>query len=238
MWRSMALWLWVMLVAPVQSAPLPTRVADALVHVIAHEAGHAVIREFDIPILGPEEGIAEDFATVFVYLTLPDQAQDIIEARAAQHRADGAVPGPFSEYRPDSQLAGRGLCLLYGFDPDRFGVLADRHDMDEDVRADCADSAPEVLRSWRRTLAPLWIDPDARVTELGLRVDPDLRALAEQNQDLIETVYGMLSRIDWHSRITLNLAQCDGTAGWSRNGREIRLCSAYVERMVGQLAPQ
>lgn len=36
----------------------------ALVHVAAHEIGHAFLREFDHPVLSPEETIADDFATV------------------------------------------------------------------------------------------------------------------------------------------------------------------------------
>ncbi|WP_299554143.1 DUF4344 domain-containing metallopeptidase [uncultured Tateyamaria sp.] len=220
---------------PATAQQLPEPVGHALLHVIAHEAGHAVLREFDLPVLGPEEDIAEDFATVFVYLTLPDQAEAIVEARAAQHRADGATPGPFSAYRADAQLAGRMICLLYGFDPDRFNALADRHDMDSDARDTCADLAPEVLRSWRRTLAPLWIDPEARVTEVGFRVDPALQVQAEGNRELINTALGVLARIDWHSRVTLNFAQCDGTAGWRRNGRVIYVCSSYIDRMIGQL---
>lgn len=222
-------------VSPASAQELPPQVGHAILHIIAHETGHAVLREFDLPILGPEEDIAEDFATAFVYLTLPDQAEAIIEARAAQHRADGETPGPFSEYRADAQRAGRMICLLYGFDPDRFAGLADRQAMDADARSTCADMAPEVLRSWRRTLAPLWIDPDARITEVGFRVDPALQRQAEANRDLINTALGILARIDWHSRVTLDLSQCDGTAGWRRNGREIYVCSAYIDRMIDQL---
>lgn len=235
MLRILKVFALAMTALPAAAQELPERVGHALVHIVAHETGHAVLREFDLPILGPEEDIAEDFATAFVYLTLPDQAESIVEARAAQHRADGETPGPFSEYRPDAQLAGRMICLLYGFDPVRFEGLAERHDMGDDARRMCADMAPEVLRSWRRTLAPFWMDPDARVTEVGFRVDPALQEQAEANRELINTALGLLARIDWHSRITFNLAQCDGTAGWRRNGREIYVCSAYVDRLVGQL---
>ena len=232
--KAVALSMWAV---PLAAQELPDAGANALLHVIAHEAGHAVLREFDLPILGPEEDIAEDFATAFIYLTLPDRAEAIIEARAAQHLADGDTPGPFSEYRPDVQRAGRMVCLLYGFDPERFSDLAARNGMSDDARRACADFAPELLRSWRRTLAPLWIDETARVTEVGLTVDPDLQAVAADNAEWGRVVRDMLARIDWHSRISLVLAQCDGSAGWRRNGREIFLCSGYIDRMTAQLAP-
>ncbi|MEL6888095.1 MAG: hypothetical protein AAFO86_05235, partial [Pseudomonadota bacterium] len=70
-----------------------------------------------------------------------------------------------------------------------------------------------------------------------LSVDPDLQALAAANAEWGETALDMLARIDWHSRITLELAQCDGSAGWRRNGREIFLCSGYIDRITAQLAP-
>ncbi|KIC51137.1 DUF4344 domain-containing metallopeptidase [Tateyamaria sp. ANG-S1] len=236
MLRTLYALLLVIWAVPAAATQLPERVGNALLHVIAHEAGHAVLREFDLPVLGPEEDIAEDFATAYIYLTLPDRAEAIIEARAAQHRADGATPGPFSEYRADAQRAGRMICLLYGFDPNRYSALAERNMMNDDARDNCADLAPEILRSWRRTLQPLWMDPDARVTEVGLRVDPELELMAMANRDLVETALDLLTRIDWHSRVTLELEQCDGTAGWQRNGRTIFLCSAYVDRMIAQLA--
>ncbi|MEL7127892.1 MAG: hypothetical protein AAGK30_16750, partial [Pseudomonadota bacterium] len=67
---------------------------------IAHEAGHAVLRAFDRPILGPEE----DVATALIYRTLPEQAEAIIEARTAQHLADGATSGLYAGTGPMRRL--------------------------------------------------------------------------------------------------------------------------------------
>ncbi|MEL6889808.1 MAG: DUF4344 domain-containing metallopeptidase, partial [Pseudomonadota bacterium] len=69
--KAVALSVWAV---PLAAQELPDAVGNALLHIVAHEAGHAVLCEFDLPILGPEEDIAEDFATAFIYLTLPDQA--------------------------------------------------------------------------------------------------------------------------------------------------------------------
>ena len=81
--------------------------------------GHAFLREFDLPIFGPEEAIADDFATVFIHLIFPERAEAIISARADQSLVDADEVPPFSEYLDDRWRASRSICLLYGLDPNR-----------------------------------------------------------------------------------------------------------------------
>jgi len=190
---------------------------DALLHVVAHEMGHAILREFDLPILGPEEDIADDFATLFIYTMFPDRAEAIIIARADQNLADGEQPDMFSEYRNDAQRAGRSVCLLYGQNPEQFEDLANRFRLEGGAAESCRDFPTEIARSWRRTLAR-----------------PFATALA--TEDWLEDAYTLMSAIDWHSRIVLELDSCDGSSSWSRNGRRIRICDQYIERFENQLA--
>ena len=206
---------------------------NVLVHVIAHEMGHALIREFDLPILTYEEGMAEDFATLWVLQSFGDRAPDVIRDRALSHLADLDEPGVFSEYLHDAQRAGRILCVAYGVDQDRFTGLAEEFGMDlGEEGADCIDMAQELARSWRRVWTPLLLPEGAPVTEVritGDRTDPLVGALGDGA--LPAEIFDMLASIDWHSQITLNFAQCDGGANWRRNGREIRICSSYVARI-------
>ncbi|MGL5008844.1 MAG: DUF4344 domain-containing metallopeptidase [Paracoccaceae bacterium] len=210
---------------------------DALLHVVAHEIGHAFLREFDVPVLGPEEAIADDFATVYVYFVFPDRAADIVTARAAQNLADGERSGPFSEYLDDDKRAGRSVCLLYGLDPERYAAFPARFNIPDDDAAACRDFAPEVARGWRRQLATRTMPDDARVTEVQLRADdlPLTEFLSESA--FRDDLYTLLARIDWHSTITLSFEDCDGSAAWSRNDRTIRVCDAYVTRFEAQLNP-
>ncbi|NRB05373.1 MAG: hypothetical protein HRU30_19145 [Rhodobacteraceae bacterium] len=211
---------------------------NAMLHVVAHEIGHAVLREFDLPILGPEEGIADDFATLYIYSLLPDRAEAIIRAHARQSMSDGQDAMMFGEHPSDDQRAGRAICILYGQNPDQFAKLASDFGLDGEEADACRDFAPEIARSWRRTLAPYLMPDSARVTEVGLRVaeDPVLQALA--TQAFVNDLYKLMASIDWHSRITLELDQCNGTASWARNGRRIRICSAYVQRFEAQLGSE
>ena len=212
------------------------RTKDALLHVLAHEMGHAMLREFDLPVLGPEEDIADDFATIYIHLTLPDRAADIIAARAAQNMADGTQPEMFSEYRNDDQRAGRSVCLLYGQDPDGYADLAAQFDLEGDDANNCRDFSTEVGRSWRRIIANYRMPQDIPVTEVGLVVADNPTAQALASEDFLEDAYALMSGIDWHSRITVAFDQCDGGASWSRNRRRITICDAYIARFESQLA--
>ncbi|MGJ8586497.1 MAG: DUF4344 domain-containing metallopeptidase [Marinosulfonomonas sp.] len=214
---------------------LSQRTMDALVHVVAHEVGHAFLREFDLPILGPEEAIADDFATVYVYLIFPERAEAIVVARADQNLADGQEMRLFSEYMDDDQRAGRSICLLYGLDPERFGDLPDRYGMTDSDASVCRDFGPEVGRHWRRLIAEYRMPDGARITEVRLTGDdlPLTRFIAES--PLADDAYALLSTIDWHSQISLSIEACDIGSGFSRNGRQITICDSYVERFERQL---
>jgi hypothetical protein len=218
-----------------EQASLSERTMDALVHVVAHEIGHAFLREFDLPILGPEEAIADDFATVYVHLTFPERAGAIVSARADQNSADGEQVGPFSEYVDDDQRAGRMICLLYGLDPERHANLPGQYGMNEDEAATCRDLGPEVGRSWRRLIDAYTMPEGARVTEVRLTGDdmPLTRLIADSQ--LGADAGRMLRAIDWHSLVTLSIEACDGASEWSRGERRITICDAYVERFEAQL---
>ena len=161
---------------------------------------------------------------------LPDRAERIIRDRAHTHLADGDQPGIFTEYRSDAQRAGRSLCLLYGLDPDAYESLPNAFGFEDDAST-CRDFGPEVGRSWRRTLAPLMMPDNARTTEVGLRADDTPITEAVADSGLADTALTLLSRIDWHSYVTLYLRDCDGGASWSRNGRTVTICDAHIERI-------
>jgi hypothetical protein len=206
--------------------------ANNVIHVVAHEIGHALIREFDLPILTYEEAMADDFATLFVLQELPERAEEILRDRMRSHLADGDEPAIFSEYLHDAQRAGRIACLAYGTDPERFIGLAEEFGMEiGDEGDDCRDSVPELARAWRRVLAPLYLPEGAPVTEVRLDQDLSTEMLdAVMDADLHIILGDLLRLFDWHSLISLEFQTCDGTAQWRRNGRAIEVCTGYIER--------
>ncbi|MEL7026263.1 MAG: DUF4344 domain-containing metallopeptidase [Pseudomonadota bacterium] len=225
--RFLCLCAW--LAAGPASADISRYTENNVLHVVAHEIGHAFVREFDIPILGNEEVMADAFATALLWREMPDRLPQIIADRTAQMRSEGDKESPFSEYPDDVWRAAQTICLFYALDPQSHFDLAQELGIGE-FDGDCADRGTEIARSWRRVLAAEAMPQDARVTEVRAQIDDDLRVEFTPSPEFGEAVFSLLSGIDWHSQITLAFERCDGTASWARNGRRITICDAYVQR--------
>ncbi|MFQ6547322.1 DUF4344 domain-containing metallopeptidase [Aestuariibius sp. 2305UL40-4] len=212
-------------------------VENVVIHVVMHEMAHALIREFDLPVLGNEEVIADAFATLAVAEIWPDRAADIVMARAASLWLEGEQSGEadlWGEHPPDTRRAFRAACLLYGSDPGRFGEIAQLVDMPRDAAEDCAEAAPEIARSWRRIVAPYRMPEGRLSTEFRLIYEDGPLTAEMQESGVLAELAVVFRNVDWHSQITLRFANCDGAAEWSRNGRTITLCDSYVERFAMQ----
>src|SRR5688572_13408984 len=54
---------------------------NVLLHVVLHEIGHGLVREFDLPVLGNEETKAYALATHYLTHYLTDRALDMLKTR-------------------------------------------------------------------------------------------------------------------------------------------------------------
>jgi hypothetical protein len=220
---------------------IPRFAENVVIHVLAHELGHALIREFDLPVLTNEEEIAETFGTLLVAEAFPDRAGEIILDRARSQRLEAEQDGltdeaMMSEHPPDLRRAYRAICTLYGTDPERFANLPEQFGLSQDAADGCADSVPELMRGWRRVLASLRMPEGQLSNEVRVIYGEGPMNGAMQASGVMELIEATARRIDWHSQITLHFDNCDEGAGWSRNGRRILLCDGYVQRFVEQAA--
>ncbi len=208
-----------------------------LTHIIAHEIGHALIREFDLPVLGNEEVMADAFATIALHEMMPNRVEEIVRARIAAWRAAEGEGGPYDEHPSNVRRAAQAMCLLYGLDPDRFELAARADGMDGEDAADCRERATEVARSWRRIAAPLRMPDGAQVVETRVLIGEGPWTTALERSRLPDTMGDLLAAFDWHSQITLHFDHCDGGASWSRNGRTILVCDDLIARLEALQTP-
>lgn len=104
-----------------QDAEVSAFARDVTLHVVLHELGHALIREFDIPVLGNEETAADAFATYYLTAYLPDRAVDVLTARTTSlmieaGEASEAVDWS-GEHDHDARRANQIAALAVAADP-------------------------------------------------------------------------------------------------------------------------
>ncbi len=181
---------------------------DVTLHVVLHELAHALVREFDLPILGNEETLADAFATHYLVTELPERAPAVLRARVASLLYEAAeVPRTKwtvgGEHDNDARRAYQIAALAFAADRERYAHLADLVGMNEDQRGDAADYCAEIHRSLRRVLRPLWMPPGQASKESRVVVEDNVPSSAPFVQDLLPVLEGALARFDWHSQVTL-----------------------------------
>lgn len=213
---------------------------NVVLHVVLHELGHALVREFDLPILGNEETLADAFATHYLTTHLPDRAPAVLEARVRSlmieasevPRAKWPVRG---EHNSDARRAYQIAALAVAADPAKYARVAAVVGMSEADRKRARDYGPEIHRSWRRILKPLWMPAGTGSNEARVRIDKSC-SIAKQLDaaGVTDLLRDVVRRFDWHSQVTIRFVEGDGGAGWSRSKRTVTVHSRYVRRFIAQ----
>jgi hypothetical protein len=213
---------------------------NVLTHVVVHEMGHSLVREFGLPTLGNEETLADAFATYYIVTKLPDRALPILEARISSWMIEAAeVPREKwtvkGEHNSDARRAYQVAALAIAHDADKFASLAKLVDMDESEVRSATDYGAEILRSWRRILAPLWMPDGERSQYAQVTIDEgSIFGAAIKSHKLDQEFATFLSSFDWHSQVTVHFAGGKGGAGWNRSKRTITVHDEYIHRFNTQ----
>ena len=213
---------------------------NVLLHVILHELGHGLVREFDLPVLGNEETLADVFATHFVVTRLPDRALPVLNARITSLMIEaGEVPRMEwtvkGEHNSDARRAFQIAAVAIAYDPDKYSPLAKLVQMDPSDIRKAVDYGSELHRSWRRILTPLWMPRNLRSTEARVDVqEASVFGSSLAKRDLVNVIDDIVRSFDWHSQVTVSFAAGDGGAAWSRSRRTVTVHDGYIERFNRQ----
>ena len=226
--------------AALSPVPVSAFAADVTIHVVLHEMGHAVIREFDLMVLGNEETMADAFATHMLTEHFPEHAARVLSARVTSlmieadevQRNQWTVRG---EHDSDARRAYQIAALAIAADASKYESVADLVGMSERERKNARDYGSDIHRAWRRTLAPLMMPEGKHSKEARFRADEATREFVDAGDpSLRATVESVLKRIDWHSQVTVDFVGGDGGAAWSRSNRTITVNGEYLRRFITQ----
>ena len=222
--------------------PVPVSVfaADVTLHVALHELGHAVIREFDLMVLGNEETMADAFATHLLTEHFPEHAVRAISARvrslmieaSEEPRDQWTVRG---EHDNDARRAYQIAALAIAADKEKYAGVAEIVGMSKRNIDKACDYGSDIHGAWRRTLSPLMM-PAGKVSKLALfRADESTRAFADAGKpSLASTITNTLQRFNWPSQVTVDFVWGSGGAGWNRDKRTVTVNSEYLQKFVAQ----
>jgi len=222
------------------TVPVSVFAADVTLHVVLHELGHAVIREFDLMVLGNEETMADAFATHLLTEHFPEHAVRAISARVRSlmieanevPRDQWAVRG---EHDNDARRAYQIAALAIAADKEKYAGVAEIVGMSKQDITNACDYGSDIHRAWRRTLSPLMMPAGKVSKEARFRADKATRAFVEAGEpSLASTIQSALQRIDWHSQVTVDFVGGSGGAGWNRSKRTVTVNSEYLQRFIAQ----
>ncbi|WP_419906634.1 DUF4344 domain-containing metallopeptidase [Hoeflea sp.] len=214
-------------------------VKNVTTHVLLHEVGHAIIREFELPVLGNEESMADSFATNYISQHMRENAPTIIMDRARSWMFEDSEKTPSEydlkgEHDLDIRRAYRSLCLLYGADPAEWPVVAEWAGFSEHDANECTDIAPQQIASWDKVLEAISLDGPFLSNNVDMVLGDSFLTPAVASSGILDRIGGIMRGFKWPSQVTLHFDSCDAGASWNRFKRRILICDSYVSRFVQQ----
>lgn len=133
---------------------------DTLMHTLLHEAGHALVSDNGIPILGKEEDAVDNLATIIMIQYLEDGSAAALNAADMfdYESEDGGEYYDYGEYAGehsfDLQRYFSTLCLVYGSDPKVNANLLDEVEEDylPEQKEMCEETYLQLDYNWHQYL--------------------------------------------------------------------------------------
>ncbi len=221
----------------------PTSFIEGNLYFLAyHEVGHALISEFDIPVVGREEDAVDQLATWIMAPADKDEPADyLIGAIKGWFTFADATPLSaiqwWDEHGTDRQRGYQIACLLYGSNPERFKATADAIDLPDQRRETCEADSSLNQSAWARLLADHAhpVGEDGAKENVSVRYEPtndyadDQRYLKELH--LLEDVAELMATgYKLQPGIVVKAEEC-GVANsfWQSDNRTIIICYELVD---------
>ena len=211
--------------------------------VLAHEVGHGLINEMNMPVLGREEDAADSFAIVtalkmgskFSEQVLVEAAKGLVLS-AKRDKKEGNKPPFYDEHGLDPQRAYTVVCYMVGSNPEKYKQLAKDTKLPEDRQKSCKYEWDNVAWSWEEMLKTHLRAADQPKAEITITYE-DTKKYAVQEKilrdmGLFETLAAHLSdRYAWPKPFTIEAKACGmANARWSH--RVLTLCYEFAGEFV------
>lgn len=224
-------------------------VVNNAIFILFHEAGHMLVSEFGLPVLGREEDAVDALSSVLLlgaedeelYTTMQDSADGWFLLDEAKE--DGPQEDDFmGTHGLDRQRAYSIVCMMTGANAEFFKEFADSLEFPEERRQECAFEYQKARDSWMSLLAANM--KDGAKTKFEVTYEPagneDLQGFADllKEANVLETIATVFGEgYDLKDGIKLTGKTC-GTenAFWYAGDREITYCYEMAAFHAGLIA--
>ncbi|MEL6919747.1 MAG: DUF4344 domain-containing metallopeptidase [Pseudomonadota bacterium] len=219
-------------------------VENNLLYILFHEAGHAVIDQFGLPVLGQEEDAADAFATIEIMNVYEDPLPILADSAIAQFIMDERLDGDYdvSDYYGshdlDIQRGYRVICHAVGIEPDEYLVLAEDLGLDRDRIETCEDEGWLAAESWEVLLEPSFIAEDEISSNVVNQYDIDGLSAPQESllldNGLMDEFSAYLSEtFDWPAPVTVTIELCnEANAFYDPATVTISMCAEFVDELI------
>jgi len=210
---------------------------------MAHEMGHGLINEMDMPVLGREEDAADSFAIVnalkmgstFSERVLEEAAKGL--ALSAKHdKKEGNALAFYDEHGLDPQRAYNIVCFMYGSNPEKYKQLANNTKLPEERQKSCVYDYKNAAWSWDEMLKTHLRAADQPKVEIKIKYEENKKYSAQAH---ILRAMGLLemlaehaaNRWAWPHPLTVEARSC-GMANARWRQRTLTLCYELVDEFI------
>lgn len=204
---------------------------------VFHEAGHMLVSEFSLPVLGKEEDAVDGLAVLLLLEAEDEDFNSAVEdwanvwflsAGAKEDEEDMAF---WDSHGLDEQRAYSTVCLMVGKDAKRFQDFAASIDYPEYRAQECLGEYQSQLQSWEKVLKPHEAGKNDKTVfkiTYAPTKDPQLAYFRDiiKNAGVMEMVAAAFSgSYKLKDGIKLTATECGvANAFWSADDREMTLC--------------
>ena len=206
-----------------------------ILFVSAHELGHGVLAELELPNLGHDEDAADNFA-IFTALKVGTSFSDrvLVEATKGWYLADlrdkktGEKPEYYGAHAMNLQRAYQIVCMMVGSNPEKFKELAEITKLPEERQHSCKTDFTFMALSWDTLLKPHLRAPDQPKQKIELTYGEgkgNLEVYARTFRDIrfLETLAEFVERFNWPKPFVMEMVSC-GEVGANWRSRKLRIC--------------
>lgn len=138
----------------------PTEAAiDVMIYILIHEIAHALIHNYDLPIVGKEEDAADSLSSVILSEYF-ENGQEVILTAAdffdliSADRKEFTEEDFWDEHSLDEQRFYNALCHVYGSDPKKYAEIKKLAGFSTERAELCIEEYAKLVDSWSVLLKP------------------------------------------------------------------------------------